>query len=349
MPIAAIDLFCGVGGLTHGLELAGIPVVAGFDIECSCKFAYEYNNHSQFVLKDVTQLTGEELDGYYPQGFTKILVGCAPCQPFSNYSLRYNKNGKKDDKWTLIYSFANLIEAVKPDVISMENVPQLRCEKVFDDFVNRLKKINYYCSWRVVNCADYGVPQNRKRLVFLASKIGEINLIPPLYDKRHYRTVRDAIGDLPPLRDGETDPKDPLHRASKLSQINKRRMEQSIPGGSWKDWDEDLKLPCHKKSSGKGYSAVYGRMEWDKPSPTITTQYYGYGNGRFGHPEQNRALSMREGALLQSFPPNYQFLDPHHLETNRSIGMHIGNAVPVELGRVIGRSILHHLNNMGVK
>ena len=154
---------------------------------------------------------------------------------------------------------------------------------------------------------------------------------------------------LPALEDGATDPNDQLHRASRLSEMNRKRIRQSVPGGSWKDWDDDLKLPCHKKTSGKGYRAVYGRMDWDKPSPTITTQYYGYGNGRFGHPEQNRALSMREGALLQSFPNDYQFLDPEHQETNRSIGVHIGNAVPVELGRAIGTSILNHLHNLGVE
>ena len=349
MPVAAVDLFCGVGGLTHGLELAGVPVVVGVDVENSCKFAYEHNNRARFVLRDVTQLASDELENYFPEGTTKILVGCVPCQPFSTYSLRYNKNGKKDDKWRLLYYFANLVEAVLPEIVSMENVPQLSHEPVFNDFISKLQELQYHCCWKIVNCADYGVPQSRRRLVLLASRLGNIELIPPLFDEEHYLTVRDAIGNLPYLEDGAVDPDDPLHRASRLSQTNRRRIRQSVPGGSWKDWDDDLKLPCHKKASGKGYRAVYGRMEWDKPSPTITTQYYGYGNGRFGHPEQNRALSMREGALLQSFPPEYQFLDPEHFETNRSIGVHIGNAVPVELGRAIGLSIMDHLNNMGVR
>lgn len=344
MKCAAVDLFCGIGGLTHGLQLAGIPVVAGFDIEKSCRFAYERNNNAHFVWRDVSDITGEELKQYYPHDSIKILVGCAPCQPFSTYSLRYNKFGKKDDKWRLLYYFANLVSEVLPEIVSMENVPQLNQEKVFCDFVTQLQKSGYHCNWRVVNCADYGVPQCRKRLVLLASRLGDIDLIPPLYDPKHYRTVRDAIGNLPPLEDGAVDFNDPLHRASKLSSLNKRRILQSVPGGSWQDWDDDLKLPCHQKSSGKGYKAVYGRMEWDKPSPTITTQYYGYGNGRFGHPEQNRALSMREGALLQSFPPDYQFIDPNNQETNRNIGVHIGNAVPVQLGRAIGTSILQHIN-----
>lgn len=349
MPIAAVDLFCGVGGLTHGLQLAGIPVIAGIDIEQSCQYAYEHNNNAQFVLRDVTQITGDELSAYYPNDTVKVLVGCAPCQPFSNYSLRYNKQGKKDDKWRLLYYFADLVESIMPEIVSMENVPQLSGEQVFFDFVERLHTLGYQCSWQIVNCAEYCVPQSRKRLVLLASRLGEIKLIPPLLDEAHYRTVRDAIGMLPRIKAGETDPNDPLHRASKLSEVNKKRIRQSVPGGSWHDWSDDLKLPCHKRESGKGYRGVYGRMEWDKPSPTITTQYYGYGNGRFGHPEQNRALSMREGALLQSFPRAYEFIDPEKHENNRSIGIHIGNAVPVELGRAIGISILQHLENRGVR
>lgn len=135
MPISAIDLFCGVGGLTHGLQLAGVPVVAGFDVENSCKYAYEKNNTAKFVLKDITQLTGNELEGYYPPNTTvKILVGCAPCQPFSTYSLRYNKHGRKDEKWKLLYYFSNLIKEVQPEVVSMENVPQLSHEKVLFRF-----------------------------------------------------------------------------------------------------------------------------------------------------------------------------------------------------------------------
>jgi len=349
MPISAVDLFCGIGGLTHGLQLSGIPVVAGIDVENSCRYAYEKNNEAKFVLRDITQVSGEELEGYFTPNTIKVLVGCAPCQPFSTYSLRYKKNGKKDDKWRLLYYFANLAQSVLPEIISMENVPQLVHEKVFKDFLKQIRDLGYYCDWHIINCAAYGVPQNRRRLVLLASRFGNIEMIPPLFDKEHYLTVKQAIGNLPLLEDGAVDPTDPLHRASRLSEKNKLRIQQSRPGGSWKDWDDNLKLSCHKKSTGRGYLGVYGRMEWDRPSPTITTQYYGYGNGRFGHPEQDRALSMREGALLQSFPAYYQFIDPSHPETNRSIGIHIGNAVPVELGRTIGTSILEHLKKVGAK
>ena len=193
MPISAVDLFCGVGGLTHGLQLSGIPVVAGLDVEHSCQYAYEQNNNARFILRDITQVTGEELNNYFLPNTTKVLVGCAPCQPFSTYSLRYNKNGKKDNKWRLLYYFADLAETVLPEVLSMENVPQLVNEKVFKDFLAQLDDLGYYYSWKIVNCADYGVPQCRRRLVLLASRLGNIELIPPIYDENNYITVRDAI------------------------------------------------------------------------------------------------------------------------------------------------------------
>lgn len=343
MNCVAVDLFCGIGGLTYGIRKTGITVAAGIDIDSTCQYAYEENNDSVFINKGVEEIKKEEIECYYPKGCTKILMGCAPCQPFSTYSLRYTKEGPKDEKWKLLYYFRDLVKEIQPEVISMENVPQLVKKEVFSDFVKGLEEQGYHVSWQIVNCADYGVPQSRSRLVLLASKIGDIHLIAPLYNSKNYITVKDAIGNLPRIKDGEVCKTDSLHRASKLSKVNKKRIRESVPGGTWKDWDESLQLPCHKKSTGKGYRAVYGRMEWEKPSPTITTQFYGYGNGRFGHPEQDRAISMREGAILQSFPPDYRFIDVDHPQTNRQIGVHIGNAVPVKLGEAIGKSILAHL------
>ncbi len=339
----AVDLFCGIGGLTHGIQKAGIKVVAGIDIDSTCKYAYEINNQALFINKGVEDVTADEIAALYPQGCFKVLMGCAPCQPFSNYSLRYIKDGRKDNKWRLLYYFLDLVKDTEPDIISMENVPQLIKEKVFEDFKEKLEQLGYNVSWSIVNCANYGVPQNRNRLVLLASRFGNINLIDPIYDENNLLTVGDVIGNLPPIEDGEVSSEDIMHKASKLSKINKCRIKQSVPGGTWKDWSEELQLPCHKRSTGRGYGAVYGRMEWKKSSPTITTQFYGYGNGRFGHPEQDRAISLREGALLQSFPINYKFIDEKNPPTNRNIGIHIGNAVPVELGNAIGVSIKNHL------
>lgn len=347
MKAVAVDLFCGIGGLTKGLALAGIDVVAGIDIDESCSFVYETNNNSKFICDDVSTFKQKTLHDLYPSDSIKILVGCAPCQPFSKYSSKYRKNGHKDDKWKLLSSFANLINSELPDIVSMENVPNLERESIFQEFLKILKDNNYKIDYKVVNCKNYGVPQNRRRLVLLASRLGEIKLIDALYNDENAITVKQAIYGLPKIKAGEICEEDALHQASSLSDINLKRIKQSKQGGTWRDWDDDLRLACHKKDSGKTYPSVYGRMSWDKPSPTITTQFYGYGNGRFGHPVQDRAISLREGAILQSFPADYIFADKDHPINRHDTAIHIGNAVPVELGRAIGISIIKHLKNLG--
>lgn len=343
MSIAAIDLFCGIGGMTHGLIKAGIPVYAGVDINGRCKYAYVKNNRTLFINRDINDISGSTLKKLYPEKAIKVLVGCAPCQPFSSHTQK-NENRKKDVRWKLLYSFMRLIKEIEPEIVSMENVPQIVKHKVFMDFVKELESLGYYVSWEIVYCPDYGIPQARKRLVLLASRLGKINLIPKTHTSRH-RTVRSIIEKLEPIDDGEASRKDPLHRAASLSPINKKRIRQSKPGGTWKDWDEELRSPCHNKKSGQTYSTVYGRMSWDELAPTITTQFFTYGTGRFGHPEQDRAISLREGALLQTFPKSYDILNPKEPYTNQELGIHIGNAVPVRLGVVIGKSIKRHVEN----
>lgn len=347
MRVVAVDLFCGIGGLTKGLTLAGIDVVAGIDIDKSCAFVYEANNNSKFICGDVSKFDQKTLHDLYPSDSIKILVGCAPCQPFSKYSSKYRKDGHKDDKWKLLSSFGNLIKSELPDIVSMENVPNLEKEKIFEQFVSALKDNKYKVDYKVVNCKNYGVPQNRRRLVLLASRLGDIKLIDAVYSDENVITVKQAIYELPKIKAGEICQKDVMHQSSSLSTLNLKRIKQSKQGGTWRDWDEDLRLACHKKDSGKTYPSVYGRMSWDKPSPTITTQFYGYGNGRFGHPEQDRAISLREGAILQSFPADYIFADKDHPINRHDTAIHIGNAVPVELGKAIGISIINHLKNLG--
>jgi len=349
MNTMVVDLFCGIGGLTHGLELAGLNVVAGFDIDSTCKYAYEVNNNAVFIESDISELTTEEITRHYAKECIRILVGCAPCQPFSKYTNRYRKGDYKQQceknygKWQLLESFSQKIEAILPDIVSMENVPELICTDVFKRFLETLERSGYSTSYSIVACSGYGVPQSRKRLVLLASLHGDISLIPPLFSPEEYITVKQAIGQMPKLKAGERHSVDDLHFCSDLTAINIKRIKSSIEGGTWRDWDESLKLDCHKKETGKSYPSVYGRMSWDTPSPTITTQFYGYGNGRFGHPEQNRAISVREGALLQSFPPDYKLIPKDSSTSIRALGTHIGNAVPVELGRAIGISIMKHI------
>jgi DNA (cytosine-5)-methyltransferase 1 len=346
MPIKVVDLFCGVGGLTHGLQLAGLNVVLGVDIDASCKYPYETNNQTRFIEYDVAQIPSKIISDCFHEGDIRILVGCAPCQPFSRYTQRYRKKGHQNDKWKLLDSFAEKISDIQPHIVSMENVPELEHEQVFHDFIGTLTQNGYYVFYKVVYCPDYGVPQIRKRLVLLASLLDDISIISPLFPSEKYKTVRDAIGDLPLIKNGDTSKADTLHYCVKMNDLNVRRIQASIQGGSWRDWDDDLKLDCHKKASGKSYGAIYGRMSWDLPSPTITTQFYGYGNGRFGHPELDRALSIREGAILQSFPSDYKFIPEDSSPNTRQLGIHIGNAVPVELGRAIGISIINHLEEV---
>lgn len=335
MTVKVIDLFCGAGGLTHGLQLAGLDVVAGIDLAGECRFPYEKNNKSKFIEQDITNITKEDLLELYGNASVKVLAGCAPCQPFSKYT--QGKDKAEDKKWPLLYEFERLIREVSPEIVTMENVPDVTRHKVYDDFHNSLVNLGYHVWASRVDCVEYGIPQNRSRHVLLASKLGNIELVKR--DNIIPKTVKDIIGKLPPLEAGEVDPNDNLHRSSSLSPINKQRIIHSVPGGTWRDWPEELIAACHLKSSGRGYASVYGRMSWDKPSPTITTLCYGFGNGRFGHPEQNRAISLREAALLQTFPLNYLFAEDESKFVMRDIGRMIGNAVPVELGRIIGQSI----------
>lgn len=345
--IKVVDLFCGAGGLTHGLQKAGLNVVAGYDIDAACRFAYEKNNKSLFVQKSVTEIEEDELKKHFIDADVKILAGCAPCQPFSSYTKNLKHDGLpvKDERWSLLYSFAKQIKISCPDIITMENVPGVVNHEVFKDFIASLKKESYYVWYDTVFCPDYGMAQSRSRLVLLASKFGEIKLIPPTHKKEKYKTVRDVIGNLPSIEAGECHDADKLHRSAALSDINIKRIKASVPGGTWRDWPEELRAKCHTKESGSTYTAVYGRMSWDKVGPTITTQCTGFGNGRFGHPEQNRALSLREAALLQSFPKKYEFWPKDTKIEMSTIARLIGNAVPVRLGEVVGKTILKHLSD----
>lgn len=338
--VNAVDLFCGAGGLTRGLEKSGISVSLGIDIDPACEYPYSANNSARFLLKSVDDVEGSALLEAYEDAPLKLLAGCAPCQTFSSYN---QKADSSDKRWWLLLQFSRLIQETSPELVTMENVPGLMDQDVFKNFVTDLEEQNYHVDYKVVNCAEYGLPQQRNRLVLLASKLGSIKLLSPTAFKRKKKTVEDAIGKLPLLDAGSIDAKDPLHQSSSLSDINYKRILVSKPGGTWRDWPEDLVADCHKKKSGKTYPSVYGRMRWEEPSPTITTQFFGFGNGRFGHPEQNRAISLREGAILQSFPKKYKFTAPGEPISKKVLGRLIGNAVPVKLGEVIGRSILKHV------
>lgn len=344
--IEVVDLFCGIGGLSYGMKTRGFDIRAGYDLDATCQFAYEVNNEAKFHYRDIRTVTGEEIIKHYDKKCIRVLAGCAPCQPFSSYAF---KNKVKDaNKYDLLYEFGRLVKEVHPDIVTMENVPAIaafKLKSVLGDFVKTLENEGYEVSYGVVYCPDYGIPQTRKRLVLLASRFGKISLIEKTCTKENYVTVRDAIGCLPPLAAGGVSAVDPLHRCAALGDLNMQRMAATPYGGGWKDWPMELRLECHKKEGGHSFGSVYGRMKWEEPSPTMTTQCTGIGNGRFGHPDQNRAISVREAALLQTFPMSYQFFENESSVSITKASRYIGNAVPPRLGEVIADSIIAHVKS----
>ncbi len=337
--IVAVDLFCGVGGLTHGLTRAGVKVRLGVDLDPACRFPMETNNSAKFLEADVGSLSPSDVQAAFGDAQITLLAGCAPCQPFSSYSQSSRRDAPHDD-WELLKSFSKLVLAVKPTLVTMENVPPLLKQDIFKDFVSDLKGAGYSLDFKVIDGRDIGLPQRRQRLVLVASLLGPIDI--PDADKP-LATVRDAIAKLPRLTAGASDPDDPLHAAASLSSLNLTRVRHSKPGGTWRDWPSELVAACHTRQTGSTYPSVYGRMEWDAPAPTMTTQCYGFGNGRFGHPEQDRAISLREAAMIQSFPKDYQFVPDGTRINFNSLGRMIGNAVPVLLGEFIGEILVDHV------
>lgn len=347
MKCEVIDLFCGIGGLTNGLISSGLCVKAGYDNDPTCAFAYNKNNKVEFYLKNIRETSSSEIAKNYSKSALKVLVGCAPCQPFSTMRIKCKRKNFYDEKYDLLLEFARIINEIHPIIISMENVPRIKKTKVYNRFLNVLIKNGYQYSENIVYCPDYGIAQNRRRFVLLASKLGNIDLIKPTHNKEKVN-IKNYIYDLPRIKAGEICKSDALHRSANLSDLNLKRIKLSKPGGSWLDWPKKYRCKCHLKSTGKTYSSVYGRMSWDKIGPTITTEFFNYGTGRFGHPTQDRALSLREGAILQTFPKKYNFIDPSKKFVFNDIARQIGNAVPPRLGEIIGKSIMNHVRCYGV-
>lgn len=335
-----VDLFCGAGGLSYGLQSAGLKIIRGVDLDPSCNYALEANTQAKFVCDDVTNVTALQLKKWFGKAKNRILAGCAPCQPFSSYS---QSRKTKDNRWNLLSQFQRLAIEVQPEIVTMENVAGLARQQVWKDFVRSLVDHQYWVSWRIVNCEKFGVPQTRRRLVLIASRLGPIEFHDP--DNPEVNTVHNAISHLPKIAAGESYENDVLHTAASLSEINLKRIRHSKAGGTWRDWPKELRADCHNKSTGKTYPSVYGRMEWNKPAPTMTTQCFGYGNGRFGHPDQDRAISLREAAIIQSFPDTYKFVRNKGEVSFNHLGTLIGNAVPPKLGEAIGQCILDHITN----
>jgi DNA (cytosine-5)-methyltransferase 1 len=337
--IAAVDVFCGAAGLSYGLKKSGIRIAAGIDLDPACRFPFEKNIGSAFVQADICDVSSSTVKALFGDAKIRVLAGCAPCQPFSGYTTRRRSI---DRRWELLMEFLRIVEEVRPEIVTLENVPRLAHLPLWTDFVSRLKAAHYHVSWSILDAALFGVPQSRRRLVLIASRLGAIELPAPRKSKP--RSVRAAIGGLASIKAGKKNIKDALHSARALTDRNLARIRIAKPAGTWREWPESMRVACHTNVTGKTYPSVYGRMSWDKPSPTITTQFYGFGNGRFGHPEQDRAITLREGALLQSFPKAFKFIGNGSRVSFREIGRLIGNAVPPALALAIGKAIVQHVN-----
>jgi DNA (cytosine-5)-methyltransferase 1 len=343
-PICAVDLFCGGGGLTHGLLEAGITVSAGIDIDEQAEYAFVKNNPgTQFLCWDVARKNYPSIERLFDTDKVRLLAGCAPCQPFSRLT-----NGRSEHlAWDLLDNFGRFIVGILPELVTMENVPELadRGRDVFNRFVRTLERQGYFVDWRLVRCVEYGIPQARQRLVLLASRLGPISVPEGSYRcPSQWKTVRETIGNLPPLASGEEDPNDPLHAAALLSPLNLERMRATPhDGGTRRGWPDHLVLACHRRETGRSYGSIYARMWWDKPAPTMTTLCTGIGNGRFGHPEQDRAITLREAALFQSFPRTYEFWPRERKLNRKAVGRMIGNAVPPRLAKALGEALLEHV------
>lgn len=356
MKVTAVDLFCGAGGLSYGLQEAGISIVAGVDKDKKSEYAFENNVDADYYRTDVQALSQnpERVARMFPwDSDVDVLAACAPCQPYS--TMGHEKGGSHQDhqKWGLLNDVKKIVEYVEPDIVVTENVLQVRNDDVYQEFVDALEDLGYHINSdenKNVYGPDYGIPQKRKRWVLMASKYEDIRLpAPDEIDRDYDLTVEGNIGHLPPLQAGEVHPDLDAHRARNLSDTNLERIENMVPGGDWQRWEEmgreDLLADCHKRASGQSYKAPYSRMRGDEPAPTMTTQFYNYGSGRFGHydTDQNRALTLLEGAILQTFPEDYDFYDEWEDVGVSNLGRLIGNAVPPRLGRHIGEAILDHV------
>ncbi|MFC6756760.1 DNA cytosine methyltransferase [Halomicroarcula sp. GCM10025894] len=285
MHVSAVDLFCGAGGLTKGLEQAGVSVEAGFDVDSDCRYPYEQNNDSEFVARDIGKLAREDPESVSEylddDADATLLAGCAPCQPFS--PLTHGTDSSDHKKYGMLRAFLEIVRYVEPDFVVMENVYEIRHAEVYDEFIEGLDEFGYNLnpdSDKRVYCPEYDIPQTRRRWVVLGSRQGRIDLGSPIHaSPEDYPSVRSCIDDLEPLGPGEKSAHDSLHSTRDLSETNVERVNHSEPGKSWETWPERLRLECHKKASGQTYQSVYGRMVPDEPAPTITTQFYNLGVG----------------------------------------------------------------------
>lgn len=342
--IKVFDFFSGCGGTSQGFVQAGLNVIAGLDVDNDSASTYRHNlSGTQFFQTDIRIFDEKVLSNFMDRDTPILFSGCAPCQPFS----RQNRlQDKQDPRRSLLSEFGRFVTRWRPDYVFIENVPGLQRVTTTDGplatFTSQLHDMGYTFASGVVPALAYGVPQVRERFILIASKRPGITLPKHTHGEELSRpaTVEDWIRDLPPIEAGETHGSDPDHRAAKLSKLNLLRIAATPEGGGREAWPKKLWLDCHREH--KGHSDVYGRLSWNKPASGLTTRCISYSNGRFGHPEQNRAISVREAACLQTFPRSYKFSG-----SLESRARQIGNAVPPLMAQKVGEAILAHALKCG--
>lgn len=343
-PIRVADFFCGCGGTSTGLRAAGMQIVFGLDNDSDASATFRLNfPEADFIERDILAVSVEEIAERIGHGPGPLLVSaCAPCQPYSTFA----SAKRSDPRRSLLLRLLPTLLVLQPQFVLVENVPGLRSQAApagtFNRFRKALRSEGFHVASGVVDCQNYGVPQRRRRLVIMASRLGEIGLPAPTHGRTvsalPVSTVRDWISDLPPIVAGQTHPDVPNHMVSALTEINLLRLRATPEGGGRADWPPELQLACHAEH--RGHSDVYGRLRFDAPAPVLTTKCTSISNGRFGHPTQDRPISVREAACLQTFPREYTFVGGIKSTTRQ-----VGNAVPVLLAQRIGEVFVRHLTS----
>lgn len=339
--LTAIDLFAGCGGLTQGLKQAGVDVVSAVEINPNAAKAYKMNHPQTNLLEDdIRNISVQDILNVSNKKIN-LVAGCPPCQGFSSVRTRNRGNIIDDERNTLILEFLRIVEGIKPSFVIMENVPGIIHYHYFKVTVNRLTELGYYLDYKVINVEDYGVPQRRKRLVLIGSTVGKVAIPTKTEYKR--TTVRDYIFDLPSVEESA----DPLHKVLSKHSQKVREIISLIPknGGSRKDLPKEYWLECHKKD-GIGFSDIYGRLSWDKVSSTITGGCLNPSKGRFLHPTEDRTITAREAALLQTFPIDYKF--PTDISKGELAQM-IGNSFPPKFSEIQALYLQSLLSNVSTR
>lgn len=336
IEFTAIDLFSGCGGLSEGMKQSGFKIIAGIENDSYAADCYSLNHPGVILFReDIRKISTPKLKKILNGKKLHLLAGCPPCQGFSSIRRLNKKFAVKDDRNDLVLEYYRFVEKLKPLTIMLENVPALKDYSLFIKIINKLRRLKYIIDYKVVNLQDYGIPQRRKRLVMVGSRLGELSIAPSNGIKA---IVHDAIGELEPIEKTN----DPFHKIFAHHRSKIREMIEKIPknGGSRTDLPEDFLLECHKKSN-VGFNDVYGRLSWDNYSSTITGGCLNPSKGRFLHPEENRCITAREAALLQTFPRDYKF----SLNIPKTtLALLIGNALPPKFSYIQCKNIKSHLD-----